>query len=267
MKQAFSAGERFWQRVLFRIRPAILASWMKRLIGLRRRDIETDYGSFHVDPVSQFALALTSAKGYEPEMSHAVGWFLKPGGTFVDIGANEGFFAVMAARIVGTGGKVVAVEPQSRLQAVVERNFRLNGVTNAALVPCAISDREGRVDLFVSPDTNTGSTGLQNMTRYRLATESVPVMTLLKLFESHSIASADLVKMDIEGAEFEAILGSPALFESRRIKAFAFEMHEAAIARRGGDPKDVIRFLEKCGYALAAGLPASVWVAPGAAIR
>ena len=100
------------------------------------------------------------------------------------------------------------------------------------------------------------------MTRYGLPRETVAVTTLSKLFESQVIPHADLVKMDIEGAEFEAILGSPDLFESQRIRAFAFELHHGAIEKRGGDPQAVIRLMEKCGYALAPGLPASVWVAP-----
>jgi FkbM family methyltransferase len=262
VERGFTAGDRFWQYVLFRVRPALLASWVKRLVGVHRRDIDTPGGAFYADPVSQFAVALGSDRGYEPEMSHALGHFLKPAATFVDIGANEGFFSVMASRLVGATGRVVAVEPQSRLKGVVERNFRLNGVTNATLHSCAISDREGTADLFVSPDTNTGSTALRNMTRYRLPSEVVPVTTLTKLFDSEGIRSADLVKMDIEGAEYEAVLGSPGLFEAHRIKAFAFELHHAAIASRGGDPEAVIRFLQGCGYALAPGLPASVWVSP-----
>ena len=264
MERGFTAGDRFWQYVLFRVRPAMVASWIKRVVGLRRRDIDTSYGTFHIDPVSQFAMALTSVRGYEPEMSNALEHFLKPGATFVDIGANEGFFSVMASRLVGATGKVVAVEPQTRLKGVVERNFQLNGVTNATLLSCAISDHEGNADLFVSPDTNTGSTALRNMTRYRLPKEVVRVTTLLRLFDSEGIQSADLVKMDIEGAEYEAVLGSPELFKAHRIKAFAFELHHAAIASRGGDPEEVIRFLEGCGYSLAPGLPASVWVSPHA---
>lgn len=262
MGQGFTAAERFWQRVLFRVRPAPVASWIKRRVGLHRRDFRTDYGVFHIDPVSQFAMAVTSGHGYEPEMSSALRTFLKSGGTFVDIGANEGFFSVMASTLVGATGRVVSVEPQSRLKAVVERNFLLNEVSNATLCCCAISDRLGTADLFVSPDTNTGSTALRNMTRYRLRSEAVPVTTLTRLFDAEGVDCADLVKMDIEGAEYEAILGSQEVFRSRRIKAFAFELHHAAISSRGGDPEAVIRFLEECGYALAPGLPASVWVSP-----
>lgn len=262
MERAFTARDRFWQNVILHVRPALVASWIKRFIGLRRRDIETRYGIFHIDPVSQFAMALTSTRGYEPEISGALAHFLKSAATFVDIGANEGFFAVMASKLVGATGKIIAVEPQTRLKTVVERNFQLNRVSNATLLPYAISDREGTVELFVSPDTNTGSTALHRTTRYPLHRETVTVTTLSKLFESAGIHTADLVKMDIEGAEFEAVLGSPDLFKSHRIKAFVFELHHAAISSRGRDPAAVERFLESCGYTVAQGLSATVWVSP-----
>lgn len=262
MERRFTRRDRIWQFVLFHIRPAFVASWLKKLAGMRRRDIATGRGVFHVDPVSQFAVALASPRGYEPEMCSALEHFLKPSGVFVDVGANEGFFAVMASKLVGGGGRVLAVEPQSRLKVVVERNLRLNRALNAILVQAAISDTEGSVELFVSPDMNTGSTSLRNSTRYRLPSETVSVMTLSQLFEFAGIQSADLVKMDIEGSEYEAVLGSQELFRSHRIRAFAFELHHEAIRNRGKDPEAVVRFLEGCGYSIAPDLPAQVWVAP-----
>jgi FkbM family methyltransferase len=263
MQRRFTATDRFWQNVLFRVRPALAASWLKQALRLRRRDIETQFGLFYIDPFSQFGVALASDRGYEPEMRAALEHFLGPRGTFVDVGANEGFFAVMGSRLVGAAGKVIAVEPQSRLKDVVERNLRLNEAVNATLVSCAISDRDGSVELFVSPDMNTGSTSMHNSTRYRLPVESVPMTTLARLFETHGIQDADLVKMDIEGSEYEAVLGSPELFRSGRIRAFTFELHDSAIAARGRDPGAVTRFLSDCGYRVAPGLPAQVWVAPG----
>lgn len=104
---------------------------------------------------------------------------------------------------------------------------------------------------------------MYNTTRYPLRTETVAVTTLSKLFDSAGILAADLVKMDIEGAEYEAIFGSPELFESHRVKAFAFELHHAAISRRGLDPAALTRFLVSCGYSIAPGLPAQVWVPSG----
>ena len=98
-----------------RVRPAFLAAWLKTLLRVRRKPVGTKEGIFWIDPVSQFAVNLVAGHGYEPEMGETLRRYLRPGSTFVDIGANEGFFTVQAAKIVGNSGRVLAVEPQGRL--------------------------------------------------------------------------------------------------------------------------------------------------------
>ena len=57
------------------------------------------------------------------------------------------------------------------------------------------------------------------------------------------------MKMDIEGFEYEAILGSPEVFRRRQVTTIALELHRSRIAARGLDPDAVTRFLQECGYA------------------
>lgn len=253
-----SAKDRILQRFLLRIRPAFVASWLKRQLNVERQVLRTRCGRFFVDPVSAFAALLLRDGEYEPEMRHTLEHFLRPAATFVDVGANEGYFSVVAAALVGSSGKVIAVEPQSRLKAVLEANFALNDVHGVQLFRCAISDRNGSAALHLSPDTNPGSTALHQSTAYQLPTETVRTLTLTELFELAQVEKADLVKMDIEGFEYEAIMGSSALFRERRIGAIALELHPHAITKRGLDPTAIARLLESCGYELW-GSPNVVW--------
>jgi FkbM family methyltransferase len=257
----------FSRRWLLRTRPAFVAAWLKRLLRVERQEVETLYGRFLVDPVSQFGNALTSRAGYEPEMRRTLELFARPGSVFLDVGANEGFFSVLASRLVGARGRVIAVEPQERLEAVIRRNLELNACSNVELFSCAIADRRGAAELHLSPDTNTGSTALYRSTRYRLPRTSVSVTTLDDLLDQAGAEAVDLVKMDIEGSEYEAILGSPSVFESGRIAAIALELHPALISGRGLDPAAIARFLERCGYAIAAEAPTTVWVRRGTGIQ
>ena len=75
-----------------------------------------------------------------------------------------------------------------------------------------------------------------------------------------NIGVADLVKMDIESFEYEAVTGSTELFRSHKIRALALEMHPTQIISRGHDPSAICRVLESAGYVLAKGLPTNVWV-------
>ena len=113
-----------------RIRPAPLGSAVANICGLnRRRVIETVHGRFLVSPVSHLGYQLTHGE-YEPAMTAVLGRYLKQGDVFVDLGANEGYFSVIASPLVGSAGRVIAIEPQSRLQNTIQENLALNGCNN-----------------------------------------------------------------------------------------------------------------------------------------
>lgn len=176
--------------------------------------------------------------------------YLKPGCVFVDIGANEGFFSIIGAKLVGLTGTVIAVEPQSRLKSVLLSNCDYNDVHTIRHLAIAISDYTGFAEMHISPDTNPGSTAMWRSTRYRLPTERVETLTLAELLDRENIGYAELVKMDIEGAEYEAILGSRDLFRNGRVRALALELHPSAIRSRGLDPDAIHSFLINAGYEL-----------------
>lgn len=234
--------------LLARIRPAPVSAALKRVFHITRRAVTMPEGTFWIDPVSNFGLALLRDRSYEPAMTKTVTHYLRSGSLFVDLGANEGFFSVIAAKTVGPAGRVLAVEPQARLGPVLAENFRLNGVANIVIEATAISDTAGTQTMYLTPDLNTGASGLERVTKYRVPTQQVGTTTLSELFRRHGIDRADLVKMDIEGFEHEAVFGSPELFEQRRIRAFALEIHPSILRQRGHDPFALHEFLSRCGY-------------------
>jgi len=235
-------------QVLLRVRPTVIGVLLKRLFRIKRREVRTHRGTFFIDPASHLGITLLRDGEYEPGMVAVLESRLKPGSVFVDVGANEGYLSVIAARLVGPSGRVLAVEPQRRLRAVLERNLSLNHLRNVMLVDSAVSDRVGRVRLFVSLDTNTGATGLTSQTRYPVPSEIVRTTTLSELFARSGIRQADLLKIDIEGAEYEAVLGSPELFEQHRVLAVALELHEHLLNKRVLASGPILDLLRRCGY-------------------
>ncbi len=101
-----------------------------------------------VDGVWLFGFTLQNVRsGYEPETSNFIRNFLKPGMTFVDIGANKGVYTVLAAR---AGARVVAYEPDPYAFKITKRNIALNGVKdNVEIKNVAVSDRPGTAVLTV----------------------------------------------------------------------------------------------------------------------
>ncbi len=235
-------------RLLMRTRPGFLGAALKRLLRVRRRGIDTLEGRFWIDPASFLGYDLLSTGKYEEYMCQTLRAILQPGHMFVDVGANEGYFCVLASRLVGDSGKVLAVEPQERLRSVIEENFRLNKVTGAVVDSHAISDKIQIGRFHLSPDINSGTSGLRRATRYRVPTQNVEIWTLTELLNRHEIEHVDLMKMDIEGFEYEAILGSQEVFAQRRIRHLALELHPWAMKPRGLESERITEFLERQGY-------------------
>lgn len=234
--------------LLRRTRPAVLATYLKRLLRIKRMVVRTRVGTFFVDPISHLGDQLIREGEYEPAMMATLERHLPAGGTFVDVGANEGYFSVQGGRIVGPSGRTIAVEPQARLRAVLDENVRLNGLKNVSVWQAAVSDVEGPADLYLAPDLNTGASGLTRPNRYPMPTQTIRTSTLAHLLADAGVSRVDFMKMDIEGLEYEAVLGSKSLFREGCVRAIALEFHPDLIRGRGHDPKELVNFLQECGY-------------------
>ncbi len=235
-------------RIILKIRPAFLAGLLKLLIPFRRRQIKTPCGVFYVDIASNFGYELLKTGKYEQNTIDILRQILKPGEIFVDLGANEGFFYVVASRIVGENGRVVAIEPQRRLQKIISKNLELNSCKNFVISPVAISDKQGEDFLYMYPSVNTGASSLTRPTSYFLTRQKIATKTLEQVFNELELDYCDLIKIDIEGGEYEAIFGSKKLFIEKRIRGIALELHPRLLAKRGHSERQIIEFLSECGY-------------------
>ncbi len=173
---------------------------------------------------------------------------LQPGGTFVDVGANEGYFSVIAAKQCGENGRVYAVEPQEHCHAALRENSRLNGCNNIEIVPVVVSDHCGEAVLHLHSATNTGATSVWRQSRFGIRSLKTVCWPLEFLLNSRKIGTVDLFKMDIEGAEYEAVMGSQEVFRSGRIRAIALEVHPLILAERGLSNATIHEFLIRSGY-------------------
>ena len=101
-----------------------------------------------MDP-ADYAVGHTVARtgSYEPEVSATLREVLPPGATFVDIGANIGWFSLLAASLVGPTGRVIAIEPNPRNVALLRQSAKDNGFDNIDVVTVALGERRGAAAL------------------------------------------------------------------------------------------------------------------------
>jgi FkbM family methyltransferase len=140
--------------------------------------------------------------------------FLPPGGVAIDVGANLGEWALPLARRVGPGGRLFAFEPQPRIHAALGESLGLNNLTQAILLPDAVSDREGETVMALPEVTSsTVDTGQAHLGAPGAGEAGITVSTVtLDGFATRAgLTRLDLVKIDVEGHEREVLAGGAGL--------------------------------------------------------
>jgi FkbM family methyltransferase len=149
---------------------------------------------------------------WEPDLTAFLRRRLRPGDTFIDIGANIGYMSALASRLVGPRGAVVAIEPAPIATAALQEVVAMNDLTNTRLVAAAVSDHEGELPLFVGPsylvmgNTTTVDRAAQGRPLLR-EQERVRAAPLGSLVTHEELATARLIKIDVEGAEDRVLAG------------------------------------------------------------
>ena len=145
---------------------------------------------------------------WEPSLSAWLARRLAPGDVFIDVGANVGYFTLLAARLVGASGAVVAVEAMPAIFEHLLRHVRANGLTNCRCVNEAAvgPDAPGEVTLFWGGEGNIGSSGMIEREGQNRAVR-VPARPLRAILTDDECRRARVIKVDVEGVEAEAIRG------------------------------------------------------------
>jgi FkbM family methyltransferase len=138
---------------------------------------------------------------WEPNTSAVVERILSPGDVCVDIGANVGYDTLLASKLVGPQGTVIAIEASPKIFDLLSRNIRENrGTGNIRLVQKAVSDGPGVSNLYSGPPGNRGRTTTLHTKGFTLET-TVEALALDQILTTAERSRLRLIKLDIEGAE------------------------------------------------------------------
>jgi FkbM family methyltransferase len=174
-----------------------------------------DVGRFHTRAHSDDLWHVAPVR--EAAVVEAIRSRLRPGDTFVDAGANIGFYSVLAARIVGDAGRVVAFEMMPDTAAVLRRHIELNHLSNVTVIEHALADAADRtLDAHVI-EGKFGQASISPDKSGRLV--SVRTTTLNDALRD--IPRVAVMKMDIEGAEEQALRGAEQVLD--RVENIIFE--------------------------------------------
>lgn len=185
-------------------------------------------------------------KIYEPHVTRELRRLLQPGMTFLDIGANIGYFTLLAAEQVGEEGTVLAFEPVERNCDALLRSIEANDRHNIILYPYAVGEQKQRVALDVG-GKNSNSRVLRNM-----PDDTRPLMAEVVALDEFlsDLPRLDVVKMDIEGAEPQAISGMRRLIQQHRPVILTEFSPDLIRITSGVEPDAFLDSLSSMGYEL-----------------
>lgn len=179
---------------------------------------------------------------YEPHLTAVFERHCRPGMRVVDVGANLGYFSLLASRLVGPAGKVVALEPNSENCRLLLSSLRLNGSTNVELFPVAADAAPGWAYYATHVGSNGGLVDDADLLA-RFGTV-VPTFRLDDLVDE----KVDLLKMDVEGAEGRVVQGATRIIEKDR-PIVTTELKEEMLQRVSGrSVADYLAYFGDLGY-------------------
>jgi FkbM family methyltransferase len=188
--------------------PVVGAIWSRASRPLRWRPVPILSGPGRGLRINLHGSAVAFATGTaERPLQSALLSELRPGATFFDVGANVGFMTIIAARLVGPAGRVVAFEPVPENVAAIRENLALNGIDWVDVHETAVARQAGSASLVVSNvSAFSRLTSVPAPSSVRETIE-VAVTSIDEFLASNPQRAPDVVKIDVEGAELEVIEG------------------------------------------------------------
>lgn len=208
--------------------------------------------AFRCDLRDAISREVCFAGQYEPQETALVRSILRPGMCFVDVGANWGYFTLLAADLVGGGGRVVSLEPDPRLFPVLRENVERGGLRQVTVMQVAAAGSPGLLTLdgYDEGGENFGVSRLAVGAGAAASRHAFQVRAdaLDAILGRQQPGAVDLMKMDIEGAEVFALAGLTESLREGRVKRLLLELHPVQIAEYGSSASRLIEGLEGAGY-------------------
>lgn len=223
----------------------------KQLINLGLGFIEKTI-KFKTDPTGFIPSRWRMLKGtYESFLIENILSRLPETGVFIDVGANVGYISKFVAKNRSSANTIIAVEPNPRLQAILKYN--LSGFDSCKILSLGLSSKIGILEFYHGKDSATGSF-IKDYNKnhhfhhkdYKVTSTHVAIERGDVLFAN--VPSIDVMKVDVEGFEFEVLKGFSQLLLKGNIKNIFFEFNVLSQQMGGVQGKEIIEYLNKFGY-------------------
>lgn len=186
---------------------------------------------------------------YEPEQVAFWMAYARQAKVIFDVGANVGLYS-LAAAASQHDAVIHAFEPTPELVERLQTNIALNGFDHIVVNCMAVGQRSGQIYLHYSGGRDGSNEGMNYVSDAPSAAgnDVVPMVSLDDYCQRNQIDGIDLLKMDIEGNEFNALCGAEALLQRGALRCIFMELNSWAVERSGYSVSDIVEFIGDHGY-------------------
>ncbi|MDQ7001998.1 MAG: FkbM family methyltransferase [Ghiorsea sp.] len=191
---------------------------------------------------------------FEPEDVAVFRKFIRPGCTVLDVGANIGQYALLAAKLMGDDGQVYAFEPSVDVRERLEKNIALNDFQHIEVLPCAVAATSGRMKFFAANEEGNQGVGSllpaeQSRSQIRTATGiDVDVVSLDDFCAARKLLQVDFLKIDVEGYDLEVLKGAAKLMAANPDMVIMSEVEPINLAQFDLTAKDFYAEMKRHGF-------------------
>jgi FkbM family methyltransferase len=181
---------------------------------------------------------------YEPETYSFFKKIIKPGMIIVDIGAHIGYFTRLFSRLAGRDGFVYALEADPENFSLLKKNTL--HLKNAMLLPLAVSNQTGSINFYRSEKTGCHST-IEDRAQHK-ETITVASSDLDSILSNRQTEKVDVIKIDIEGGELNALKGMQKTLSTNRGLSLVIEFNPGCLKQAAVAPREFIRYISGLGF-------------------
>jgi FkbM family methyltransferase len=201
---------------------------------------------------------------YEPDFTTIIFKVLKPGDTFIDIGANFGYFSLLASSFVGEEGHVFSFEPETYNFNCLTNNINLNKNSNITTFNIALGNVERNSFLYLDKVNDGGHTlwgirkeSIDKIGEHEPEKQMIHEVPLDNVVFDKSFSSIKILKIDAEGWDHNILMGAVNTIKRFNIPIILAEVYVEGLERSGSSERIYRRFMKELGYNMYIAHPTS----------
>jgi len=203
----------------------------------------------YLDITNPHTWDLRNNKNYEDNVKKIFLDKISEGDIVIDVGANIGYFSLLAAKKIGPTGKIIAVEPLEQANNWLKKNFQINNFENCEVLEVAIGDKQGIMKMYKKSKSSEMAIMDPGISKTNLLVSGeIEIDTLDNIISKKKIDRVNLLKIDVEGFEYEMLLGCKESFKEKKIQNIICEVHGKYLKNRGIDEQKIYLLLEENGF-------------------